>query len=82
MYNRSTRIWKKNWSQNYVESYFGYHRVARVDLKIKHANVCNVLRKRSLATANIFLFNDPLSVSGEEMNSCRILEDIEDGGAT
>ena len=72
----------KSWFQNYVESYFGYHRVARVDLRIKHANVCNVLKKRSLATADIFLFNDARSVSGEELNLYRILEDIKDGQAT
>ena len=72
----------KSWFQNYVESYFGYHRVARVDLRIKHANVCNVLKKRSLASANIFLFNDARSVSGEEHNLYRILEDIKDGQAT
>ena len=72
----------KSYFQSYVESYFGYHRVARVDLRIKHANVCNVLKKRSLATANIFLFNDSRSVSGEELNLYRILEDIKDGQAT
>ena len=72
----------KSWFQNYVESYFGYHRVARVDLRIKHANVCNVLMKRSLATSDIFLFNDSRSVSGEEINLYRILEDIKDGQAT
>ena len=72
----------KSWFQNYVEAYFGYHRVARVDLRIKHANVCNVLKNRSLATANIFLFNDSRSVSGEEINLYRILEDIKDGQAT
>ena len=53
----------KSWFQNYVESYFGYHRVARVDLRIKHANVCNVLKKRCLATADIFLFNDVCGAS-------------------
>ena len=58
--------------KSYVEGYFGYQRVARVDLRIKHANVCNVLKKRSLATVNIFLFNDSRSVSGEEINLYRI----------
>ena len=72
----------KSYFQSYVESYFGYHRVARVDLRIKHANVCNVLKKRSLATADIFLFNDSRSISGEELNLYRILEDIKDGQAT
>ena len=58
----------KSWFQRYVESYFGYHRVVRADLRIKHANVCNVLKKRSLGTIDIFLFNDARSVSGEELN--------------
>ena len=72
----------KSWFQNYIQAYFGYHRVARCDLRIKHSNVCNVLKKRSLASANIFLFNDSRSVSGEEINLYRILEDIKDGQAT
>ena len=72
----------KTWFQNYIESYFGFHRVARVDLRIKHANVCQVLKKRSLASVNVFLFNDSRSISGEELEFYRILEDIKDGQAT
>ena len=72
----------KSWFQNYIQAYFGYHRVARCDLRIKHANVCNVLKKQCLGTANIFLFNDARSVTGEEINLYRILEDIKDGQAT
>lgn len=72
----------KSWFQSYAEAYYGYHRVFRCDLRIKHANVCNVLKKRSLATVDIFLFNDARSVSGEEINLYRILEDIKDGQAT
>ena len=72
----------KTWFQGYVESYFGYYRVARVDLRIKHANICNVLKKKSLGSIDIFLFNDARSVSGEELNLYRILEDIKDGQAT
>ena len=72
----------KSWFQDYVEGYFGYHRVARVDLRIKHANMCNVLKKRTLGTIDIFLFNDARSISGEEINLYRILEDIKDGHAT
>ena len=48
----------KSWFQNYIQAYFGYQRAARCDLRIKHADVCNVLKKRSLATVDIFLFND------------------------
>ena len=68
----------KTWFQSYLELYLGYHRVARVDLRIKHANVCQVLKKRSLASVNVFLFNDSRSVSGEELELYRILEDIKD----
>ena len=72
----------KSWFQCYTESYFGFNRVARIDLRIKHANVCNVLKKRSLGPIDIFLFDDARSVSGEEHNLYRILEDIKDGQAT
>ena len=72
----------KSWFQNYVQSFFGYHRVCRLDLRIKHANICNVLQKRTLGTIDIFLFNDSRSVSGDELNLYRILEDIKDGQAT
>ena len=72
----------KSWLQNYVQTFFGYHRVCRLDLRIKHANVCNVLKKRTLGTIDIFLFNDSRSVVGEEVNLYRILEDIKDGRAT
>ena len=71
----------KSWF-HYVESFYGFNRVARVDLRIKHANICNVLKKRPLASVDIFLFNDARSVSGEEINLYRILEDIKDGQAT
>ena len=72
----------KTWFQNYVQSFFGYHRVCRLDLRIKHPNICNVLQKRTLGTIDIFLFNDSRSVSGDELNLYRILEDIKDGQAT
>ena len=65
-----------------MQSFFGYHRVFRSDLRIKHANICNVLKKRTLGTIDIFLFNDSRSVSGEDLNLYRILEDIKDGQAT
>ena len=72
----------KSWFQNYVQTFYGYHRVCRLDLRIKHANVCNVLKKRTLGTIDIFLFNDSRSVSGEDVNMYRILEDVKDGQAT
>ena len=72
----------KTWFQRYVQSFYGYNRVVQLDLRIKHASICNVLKKRSLAQIDIFLFNDARSVSGEEINLYRILEDIKDGQAT
>ena len=72
----------KTWFQCYMEAYFGFHRVVRVDLRIKNANICQVLKKRSLGSIDIFLFNDARSVSGEEFNLYRILEDIKDCQAT
>ena len=72
----------KSWFQNYVQAYFGYHRVFRCDLRIKHKDMCNILRKRATTTVDIFLFNDSRSISDEEPNMYRILEDIKDGAAT
>ena len=73
----------KSWFQNYVEAYFGYQRVFRSDLRIKHKDMCNILKKRGLSTVNIFLFNDARSTEGDEyVNLYRILEDIKDGAAT
>ena len=73
----------KSWFQNYVEAYFGYQRVFRSDLRIKHKDMCNILKKRGLSSVNIFLFNDARSTKGDEnLNMYRILEDIKDGAAT
>ena len=72
----------KSFFQKYVVGYFGRSRVATLDLRVKHANACNVLKKLPLTSINIFLFNDSRSVSGEEINLYRLLEDIKDGQAT
>ena len=72
----------KTWFQNYVYTYYGHRRVCKLDLRIKHSNICNVLKKQTLGTIDIFLFNDSRSVSGEDLNLYRILEDIKDGQAT
>ena len=72
----------KTWFQDYVQAFYGYHRVCKLDLRIKHANICNVLKKQTLGTIDIFLFNDSRSVSGEDLNLYRIIEDIKDGQAT
>ena len=51
-----------------------------MDLRIRHPNACNVLKKLPFPTIDIFLFNDGRSHSGEE--NLRLLEDIKDGQAT
>ena len=71
----------KSWFQNYMEAYFGYNRVFRCDLRIRHRDMCNIMRKRSISTVDIFLFNDSRSIKGEEPNMYRILDDIKDGAA-
>ena len=56
--------------------------MVKLDLRIKHGNLCNVLKKQSLSSLDIFLFNDARSVTGEDYNLYRILENIKDGQAT
>ena len=72
----------KTFFQKYVVGHFGRSRVVTLDLRVKHANACNVLKKLPLATVDIFLFNDGRSQSGEDLNLYRLLEDIKDGQAT
>ena len=72
----------KTFFQKYVVGYYGQSRVARLDLRVKHANACNVLKKLPLATIDIFLFNDVRSQYGEDLNLYRLLKDIKDGQAT
>ncbi len=72
----------KSWFQSYIQSHYGFNRVVRLDLRIKHGNLCNVLKKQSLSSLDIFLFNDARSVTGEDYNLYRILENIKDGQAT
>ena len=35
----------KRWFQGYSEGFYGFARVIRLDLRIKHASTCNVLKK-------------------------------------
>ena len=72
----------KSWFQDYVESCFGFNRVVRLDLRIKHKDSCNILKKRPLSSIDTFLFNDGRSVPPDEHTYYRILENIKDGCAT
>ena len=70
----------KTWFQEYIESFYGYARVVRLELKMKTANVLHVLTKRPSCTTDIFLFNEPRAVNYESCNYS-ILESIKDGTA-
>ena len=72
----------KTWFQGYIQSLYGISRAVRLDLRIKHGNICNVLQKRSLATIDIFLFNDARSNAGTIDVVYKMLEDLKDGIAT
>ena len=70
----------KTWFQEYLETFYGYARVARLDLKMKTANVLHALTKRPLSSTDIFLFNQPRSVNEGSCNYS-IIEAIKDGTA-
>ncbi len=72
----------KTWFQGYVQSLYGISRVANLDLRIKHGNICNVLKKCPLETIDIFLFNDARSNAGSIDVVYKLLEDLKDGCAT
>ena len=71
----------KSWFQSYLETFFGYSRVVRLDLRNKTANILYSLSKRPLQTADIFLFNDTRAGGGTYQNYA-VLEHIKDGCAT
>ena len=71
----------KSWFQSYIQGRYGFNRVVKLDLRIRHENLCNVLKKQSLSSLDIFLFNDARCVAAED-NLYRILENIKDGQAT
>ena len=58
----------KTWFQEYLETFYGYARVTRLDLKMKTANVLHVLTKQPLSTKDIFLFYEPRATGHELCN--------------
>ena len=69
----------KSWFQEYVESRYGYKRVvAGMDLKLKKSSICHVLRKRRLATTDIFLFDVGKAKTFDTVNY-EVLEKIKNG---
>ena len=68
----------KTWFQAYVESYFGYARVARLELTGRSKDICHALGKRPLISTDLFLFN--VSRSSLDLSDCYpILEFVKDG---
>merc|ERR1712105_79760 len=59
----------KSWFQEFLESKFGWHRViCSMDIKMKKGNICQALRKRSLMTTNMFLFDVGKGATDENVN--------------
>jgi len=69
----------KSWFQEFLESKFGWHRViCSMDIKMKKGNICQALRKRSLMTTNMFLFDVGKGAAYEGVNY-DVLEKIKNG---
>ena len=72
----------KSYFQKYVKAMYGTNRVATgINLKTKSANICQSLRKHSLAKRDIFLFNLGKSKKNFENVNYEMLEDLKDGDA-
>ena len=72
----------KSWFQSYVESYFGYHRVSRFDIKNRAHDILHALSRRPLISTDIFLFNVPRSNDSITECSYSVMEAIKDDCAT
>ena len=70
----------KSWFQSYLETFYGYSRVVRLDLRNKTSNILYALSKRPLQTTDIFLFNDTRAGNSSDQNYT-VLEQIKDGCA-
>ena len=70
----------KSWLQTYIETFYGYARVVRLDLRNTTSNLLRALTKRPLQTTDIFLFNDTRA-SDKETQNYAVLEHIKDGCA-
>ena len=69
----------KSWFQEFLESKFGWHRViCSMDIKMKKGNICQALRKRSLMSTNMFLFDVGKGSTFEDVNY-NVLEKIKNG---
>merc|ERR1711954_191323 len=66
----------KTWFQKFMESKYGWSKViCGINLKLKGGSICQLLRKRSLMTTDIFLF-DVGKAKTEEGINYDVLESI------
>ena len=70
----------KSWFQGYLETFYGYARVVRLELSNNSPNILHALLKRPLSTTDIFLFNGTRATS-DTCQNYSILENIKDGCA-
>ena len=72
----------KTWFQKYMESKYGWSKIiCGINLKMKGGSICQLLRKRSLLTTDIFLF-DVGKAKTEEGINYDVLESIKNGWIT
>ena len=69
----------KTWFQQFLNERYGWSKaVTGMDIKAKNSSLCHALRKRSLATSDIFLFNVGKAKTEADVNY-EVLEKIKDG---
>ena len=72
----------KTWFQKYMESKYGWSKIiCGINLKMKGGSICQLLRKRSLLTTDVFLF-DVGKAKTEEGINYNVLESIKNGWIT
>ena len=72
----------KSWFQKYVKSIYGTRKVVSgINLRASTPNICHVLSKQPLSTADIFLFNIGKAKKKTDDVNYEVLEDLKDGDA-
>ena len=72
----------KSWFQKYVKSVYGTRKVVSgINLRASTPNICHVLSKQPLSTADIFLFNIGKAKKKTDAVNYEVLEDLKDGDA-
>ena len=72
----------KSWFQKYVKSIYGTRKVVSgINLRASTPNICHVLSKQPLSTADIFLFNIGKAKKKTDAVNYEVLEDLKDGDA-